>query len=159
MAATLILRQSVPNSTDSGAHVEVRHGRVRRESLGSERAAVASLRSQMELAQQAVRDEQLLAERLRQQASVASSSAQRRVRTSAPTSVLSWIPTLLHCHAFSRYGRRSARCAAGQQAVCAEAAKTPFYVHCLEGRREPWDMAVCAALCSCYLIKLLAGQN
>ena len=41
---------------------------------------MASLRSQMELAQQAVRDEQQLAERLRQQASVASASAQRRVK-------------------------------------------------------------------------------
>ena len=69
----------------------------RRESLSTERAAVESLRSQVEKAQQAVRDEQLLAERLRQQADVASASAQRRARTSAPASASCHIPTLLFC--------------------------------------------------------------
>ena len=91
-----------------------------RELLGAERAAVESLRSQVEKAQQAVRDEQLLAERLRQQASVASASAQRRARTAASATVSWWTS----CSCAVRVSPRAVTCpqpCAVQEAVCAEA--------------------------------------
>ena len=51
-----------------------------RQSLGSERAAVESLRGEVAKAQQAVRSEQELAERLRREAAAASAKAQRQAR-------------------------------------------------------------------------------
>ena len=71
---------------------------ARRESLGSERAAVESLRTEVARAQEAVRSEQLLAERLRKQADVASASAQRQACTSAVCRAPSRTPPQWPCH-------------------------------------------------------------
>jgi len=146
VAATTMLRQLFATTSTHTCTVWRSGTDVRRESLGSERAAVASLRSQMELAQQAVREEQLLAERLRQQASVASSTAQRRVRTSAPASAYCRCIVLLYCHVFIASGRQSARsygCAASR--VC-RGCLMRCDIHWPGGAQDNDEKVVCAAL-------------
>ena len=71
------------------------HACVRRDSLGSERAAVESLRSEVAQAQQAVRSEQLLAERLRKEAAAASASAQRQACFTATSLCQSFVRALV----------------------------------------------------------------
>ena len=68
----------------------------RRQSLGSERATVEALRTEVVKAQRAVRSEQDLAERLRREATAASANAQRQV---CPAIMLSLAASDLNCMA------------------------------------------------------------